>query len=244
MLKTKNYELSYSQLPFENTLKQYRNKKIFEVFERYTPNSILEIGSGPHPLFTEYKDFKDMTVVEPGMSFFKEAVSLAEANPNVKVINNLFENVVDEFSQKSFDVIVIGGFLHEIDDPENFLTLLKKVCNKNTVIHSFVPNARSFHRLLAYEMQIIKSIYQKSEHDEIFQRRSVYEVATYCELFTKAGFNILDSGTYFIKPFTHEQMQKLITDKIIDFQVLDGLDKMIKYLPGLGAEIFVTCSLN
>ena len=44
-----------------------------------------------------------------------------------------------------------------------------------------------------------------------------------------------------IKTFTHSQIQRRKEEKIIDEEVLDGLVKMEKYLPGMGAEIYVNC---
>ena len=50
---------------------------------------------------------------------------------------------------------------------------------------------------------------------------------------------ILDSGSYWIKPFTHKQMAMMMNENIIDENILDGFEKMIKYMPELGSEIFV-----
>jgi hypothetical protein len=107
-----------------------------------------------------------------------------------------------------------------------------------------VPNAKSFHRLLALEAGLIDSIYQYSENDKIFQRRAVFNIGTYSDLFRRNGFTIRECGTYFIKPFTHQQMDKMVSGGIIDSKVLDGLNNMIKYLPEFGAEIFATCSVS
>jgi len=49
----------------------------------------------------------------------------------------------------------------------------------------------------------------------------------------------MDSGSYFIKPFTHAQMQQLIEAGILTTALIDGLIRMEQHLPGLGAEIFV-----
>lgn len=244
MLKTENYEKNYAQLPFEDILREYRKAKTFEVFDRFRHGKILEIGSGPRPLFADVADFEKMVVIEPGESFFQQAKALASSNPKITMINNLFENVVDDLARESFDIIVIGGFLHEIDNPELFVRSLRKICGKNTVIHSFVPNARSFHRLLAFEMGIIGSVYQKSGNDQLFQRRVVFDTESYREMFTRNGFKVIEAGTYFVKPFTHDQMNKMLSGNVVDGKVMDGLNKMIKYMPDLGAEIFVTCSIN
>ena len=58
------------------------------------------------------------------------------------------------------------------------------------------------------------------------------------------NFKIIESGSYFVKPFTHDQMNKMLSLGIIDKSCLNGLDKMIKFLPGLGAELWNICSID
>ena len=58
------------------------------------------------------------------------------------------------------------------------------------------------------------------------------------------GFEIIDSGSYFIKPFTHSQMEKMVDAKIIDKDILDGLYNLGENLLDLGAEIFVNCKIH
>lgn len=71
------------------------------------------------------------------------------------------------------------------------------------------------------------------------QRRRTYDMESLQKEVREAGFDILDSGFYFIKPFTHEQLQKYLDANIIDKQVLDGLAGITKYIPEYGAEMFV-----
>lgn len=55
----------------------------------------------------------------------------------------------------------------------------------------------------------------------------------------KAGFKAVDSGSYFVKPFTHFQMQQCLDQKIFDDRVLLGLENLVKYMPEYGAGIYV-----
>lgn len=244
MLTTNNYEKNYSSLPFEDVLREYRKQKTWAVFHANPHARILEIGSGPRPLFTEYDDFERMVVVEPGDDFYREASQHAAGDARIQVIHNLFEHVVDKLQQESFDIIVVGGFLHEIDNPGSFVKMLRQVCTPHTLVHSFVPNARSFHRLLAFEMGLIDTVYQKSENDVLFQRRTVFDLESFIQLFSTHGYRVEASGSYFIKPFTHHQMDQLITASILDSKVMNGLDKMIKYMPEYGAELFINARIH
>ena len=78
----------------------------------------------------------------------------------------------------------------------------------------------------------------------MFDRFHVYNIETFKQLFIKNGFCIVESGTYFLKPFTHNQLHDMLAQKIIDKTVIDGLNKMAKYFPENGAEIFVDCKIQ
>ena len=233
------YETDYTELPFEDILREFRQKNIFSILKCNPHATILEIGSGPLPLFRDFNDYEKMVVVEPGVAFFEIAKKLANGNTRIRLINDFFETVVQELVPETFDIIIIGGFLHEISNPEEVLQAVKKVSGKNTIIHSFVPNANSFHRLVAFEMGIIKDVYQKSGHDELFNRVEVYNMDSFKKLFTQNGLTVASSGTYFLKPFTNGQMDKIVTANIIDHAVLDGLNKMTKYFPDYGSEMYI-----
>jgi SAM-dependent methyltransferase len=238
------YETNYIDLPFEDVLRQYRRKKILETLKKYPYSRFLEIGCGPDPLFHFIKDFEKMVIVEPGRTFFKMAESMAKEAPNVIVVNDLIENLTEDLSREAFNFIVIGGFLHEIDNPDKVLEAVRKMCSKNTIVYSFVPNAKSFHRLLAYKIGLIKNIYQKSGHDELFKRKHIFDSDTFNELFIRKKFKVVESGSYFVKPFAHDQMDELLKRKIINSDFLDGLEKMIDFLPDMGTELWNICKID
>lgn len=239
------YENTYLDLPFENMLRLHRKKRIIEQLTNYSHGRFLEVGSGPDPLFKDFTSFDHMTIVEPGKMFYEMNVKQAGADSKITVINDFIENIDDKLKEESFDFIVLGGFLHEVEKPEIVLKAVREICSESTIVYSFVPNARSFHRLLAYEMGIIDSIYVNSgRHNELLLRKKVYDLHMFDELLTSNGFKVIESGSYFIKPFTHDQMHDLMRQVIIDKAVLDGLDRMIKYLPDLGAEIWNICSID
>ena len=232
------YEKDYSNLPFENILRKYRIKKLCEFLDVLPHQNILDIGCGEEPVYSYFNDFIKVTVVEPKEKYYQNAVKLSGANSNIVVINDFIENIVERLDFEIFDFIIVGGFLHEIPHPKKVLESLKKVSSDSTFIYSYVPNARSFHRLLAFEMGIINSIYQKSEHDKLFNRYNNYDMNSYNDLLSQNGFEVINKGSYFVKPFAHIQMNDLIVKNNFDKSIFDGLDKMIKYLPELGSELY------
>jgi SAM-dependent methyltransferase len=239
--RSDNYEKDYLNLPFENFLREYRKKNILEILKKYPSFRFLEVGCGPDPLFMQITEFDKMIVVEPGKYFFEMAKERANTNSNIIIINDLIEEAIDKLGEEIFDFIVIGGFLHEVNNPDIILQALKKVCTKNSIIYSWVPNANSFHRILALEMGLIKTVFDYSRHDKLFQRQKVYDLDLFKKLFTRNGFKVIESGTYFIKPFANDQMDKMLKQEIIYKNCLDGLDKMIKHMPDLGAELWICC---
>ena len=145
--------------------------------------------------------------------------------------------------ENSFDFIVCSGLLHEVEDPIRLVQEIVSICTQNTIVHINVPNANSMHRLIALEIGIIKNVHDMSERNIDLQQQNVFDLSALCDLTVKAGLTILDRGSYFIKPFTHQQMHQMMQQKIITEDVLYGLYELTKYIPELGSEIYIDCKL-
>lgn len=232
------YQMNYRNLDFENTLRKYRMQHIVHYLQGVKTDNILEIGSGDNPLFLFYNDFKRMDIVEPGNIFYSETKSKIGGDQRISIINAFIEEQA-QFMQNDYDVIVIGGFLHEIDNPEEVLRCVKKLTNSNTKVITYVPNADSFHRILAVEAGLIQSNYQFSENDQLFGRRNIFDYNSIKVLFTSCGYEVLKTESYFIKPFTNKQMNVLMESSILSDEILEGFFKIIKYFPQFGCEIFL-----
>lgn len=244
MRDIKDYTDNYNVPGFEDYQVKYRRQKVLEILNKYKPGKILEIGCAMEPLFKfiDNSDYDRYVIIEPSEVFCKRAVELAENNSKITIINDYFGTGSLELDNK-WDLIVCSSLLHEIEEPENFLKEIKKLCDKETVVHINVPNANSFHRLLAQCMGIISDVHEKSERNKIYQQNSVFDLDVLCGLLSEIGFNIIDKGSYFIKPFTHTQMYNLMSEKIIDEKVLDGLYNLSQYIQDYGSEIFVNARI-
>lgn len=236
-----SYSKAYRELPFESIQLSYRRKMVLNQILEIGPESILEIGCGEKPLFIDVPFFKH-TVIEPSLEFYNHAKRMASAR-NVELINSFLEDY--DFENKKFDMIVASCVLHEVESPQAFLAAIKSVCSQNSVVHINVPNALSMHRILAKEMGIIPDVFAQSNTQEIMQQRSkVYDISNLINEIERAGFVVKNSGSIFIKPFSHKQMQELINIGFIDEAMLDGFDKLISYFPDFGSEIWVNVVLR
>ena len=239
-----DYEEKYNDkdhYEFETFQVKFRRRNTLTQLNRNIHNRILEIGSGMDPLFQYLNDYIAYTVVEPSDIFHDLAKSLSEGNKRISLLHDYIENITTD---EKYDFIVISSLLHEIENPKTILKVVKNLCNSNTIVYINVPNARSFHRLLALEAGMISSIYNKSENQIKFQQAYTFDMTTLEKLVTSSGFTVIESGSYFVKPFTHSQMRMLLSNEIVGVNVLEGFEKMIKYCPDLGSEIFLTCMVD
>jgi SAM-dependent methyltransferase len=232
-----NYQQIYS---FEEILRTYREKKVLEFISDQIPSHLLEIGCGFTPVFEKFKAFKNYVAIEPGWDAYRNAVSLSKGENGITIINNRFENCTKSVFPIPFDCVISTGVLHEVEDPALFLRLLDKVTAKDAKIYLNVPNARSFHRELAKHMGLISSVFEKSERNEKLQQKSNFDMNALSKLIkgNLPNFEITDLGTFFIKPFTHDQMMALEDSQLFSSEVFDGLYEISKLFPGFGCELF------
>ena len=239
MRDIKDYSSKYvsNEMSFETHQVEFRRLKVIEQVNKYNHSTIVEIGCGTEPFFEYFNTFEKMIIIEPSDIFFKIATEKALKKNNVKLINSFFEDV--DLLEENIDIILLSSLLHEIKDTKLFLKQILSKCSESTVIHINVPNSNSFHRLLAYESGLIDSPSEFSNNNHKFQVNNVFNLDSLEELVGSVGFEVLDKGSYFVKPFTHGQMKNVIDNNIIDVNILNGLNNMIKYMPDLGSEIFV-----
>lgn len=88
-------------------------------------------------------------------------------------------------------------------------------------------------------MELINDEHAMSERNILYQQHSVFDIEGLKNILEDNGFEIINSGSYFVKPFTHSQMYEMMCKSIIDEKVLDGLYEMTEYMPEMGSEIYV-----
>lgn len=237
------YQAEYEALSFEAVQVKYRKRKICEVLTRRRARRVLEVGCGLAPLFLDYTDFDVMHVVEPGARFHAIAAGLAKERANVSVSCGTIEQVAPALAGERLDAIVMSSLLHEVGDPMTLFAAAKTLASAETILHVVVPNARSFHRVLAVAMGLVDSVFARSATQERMQQAGLYDLETLQALLRRGGFDVLEAVTFFVKPFTHAQLAALYQQRFLTDQMLDGLYAMSDQLPGMGSEIYASAAL-
>jgi 2-polyprenyl-3-methyl-5-hydroxy-6-metoxy-1,4-benzoquinol methylase len=240
-LETRNlndYVEQYISLPFEHLQIEFRRKLVLSQIHRLGPRRLLEVGCGVRPLFLDLPVEMEITVVEPAQVFAEHARQLSAGLSNVHILQDFIES--EDLVRSKFDMIILSCVLHEVPDSLAMLEAIKLHCTSTTTLHVNVPNANSLHRLLAVAMGLIPSPSHKSNMQEIMQqRKTIYDFQSLKAELSSSGFDIVDEGSIFVKPFTHSQMQQLVDNGFMTSEMLDGLDKLVDWLPDLGSEIWV-----
>lgn len=249
-----DYTRQYEKSDFENKYQvKYRRKKVLALMEQYPHDDILEIGCGLSPLALFLPNLGKCTIVEPSEEFAAHARALVQNMRGVHVVQGFFEDVAPKLADEAFDYVICSSLLHEVEEPERLLKAiftLPAVLTGHAVVHINVPNAHSFHRLLAVESGLIPDAKTFSRRNQEWQQHAVYDIGTLKRALRSAAdqygrtVDILEEGSYFLKPFTHRQMERCLENGIFDERVLGGFDRMVTYMPELGSEIYVNLRLR
>ncbi len=238
------YANRYSLESFEPIKVRFRRNRILQIIREYSSISVLEIGCGLEPLFIfDNDENRRWTIVEPSKKFYDNAMKLSQDYKNVRCIQGFFEEVLEELNDV-YDMIICSGLLHEVEDPERLVKALVECSEKDTVVHINVPNANSFHRLLGVEMGVISDKHEFTENNILAQQNSVFDVNSLNDIVVNNGLRVIDEGSFFIKPFSHSQMLKMLKTGIIGEKELEGLDSLSSQMPEYGSEIYVNCKKN
>jgi SAM-dependent methyltransferase len=240
---TSEYLRQYQDADFEPLLVAVRRLELLRSAALYKHDNIIEIGCALEPLYPHLDHFAAYTIVEASDDMARTAARNAADLPNVRVVNSTLEDAAANLGC-DFDWVVCSSVLHEVSDPAAFLSAVRSVCKPNTICHLSVPNALSFHRLLAVEMELIDRVDDLSERDRRFGHPAVFDKGSLRALVATLGFRVVREGTFFIKPFTHAQMSTLLEREIVPRNIVEGLYRLSNYFPENGCELFVEVQLE
>lgn len=237
------YQENYlNQYGFEAQMVKYRRKLVIERLNAIKPRSVVEVGCGSELLYQHYFQMAGSVdqwiIVEPGSEFY--GIATKSGLPNLVAIQGFFEEAIPQIKARlptPPDMIIISGVLHEVTSPRELLSAAQSIMGEQSVLHVNVPNATSFHRMLAKSMGLIDDVKVLSTRNlELLQQR-VYDAASLRLDIEATGLAVVNEGGYLVKPFTHAQMQTISPQ--LGEAVLDGLYKLGKDHPELASEIYL-----
>lgn len=229
---------------FEAVMVAARQRLILELLGRIQPKVVLEIGCGIDLLGTRVAKARlpveQWLIVEPAQRFFNAARSLKMGATRVDVIRGFLEDSVDAIRARCTrapDLIVCSGLLNEVKQPERILKSARRLLGASGTVHVNVPNAYSLHRRLAKAMGIVETEKQLTARNRQLAQYRVFDLEGLIDLAAGAGFQVVEKGGYFLKPFTHAQMESIAG--VLSSKVLDGLWQLGREFPALASEIYV-----
>ena len=231
-----DYVASYG---FERHMVRYRRRQVLDIISQVPHRRMLEVGCGLDSLARYVDDFEMFDIVEPASMFAAHARTLTSEREGITVHEATLEEAAGRLSGRRFDFIVVSSLIHEVPAPLDLLGAARSLCEPDTLVHVNVPNARSLHNRIAVKMGLIPDVYTRSALAAQMQRTSTFDGDRLAAVARDAGFAVVSSGSYFLKPFTHGQLHRMLEEKIIDERVLDALFDVNDDFTDLGAEIYV-----
>jgi SAM-dependent methyltransferase len=239
------YEKRYlADYGFESVMVAARQRLILELLGRIRPRIVLEIGCGIDMLGARAAKARlpveQWMIVEPAERFFNAARSLKMGATRVDVVRGFLEDSIEAVRARCArapDFIVCSGLLNEIERPEEILRSARDLLGAGGIVHVNVPNAYSLHRRLARAMGIIESEKQLTTRNRKLAQYRVFDFDGLTGMATSAGFKVVEKGGYFLKPFTHAQMESI--SGVLSSKVLDGLWRLGREQPEMASEIYV-----
>jgi 2-polyprenyl-3-methyl-5-hydroxy-6-metoxy-1,4-benzoquinol methylase len=187
----------------------------------FVGTSCLELGPATGYMTKSLvKEFKQVTAVEGSKSLFNQIPDY----DNLIKINCLFENFEPEHK---YDTIILNHVLEHIADPIQLLKLIYGWLSDNGILIVGVPNAKSFHRLAAVKIGLIKSEYELNDRDIELGHYRVYDFELLLSHLKDASFKIQETGGVFLKFLANYQIENFLNKDIINAYM--ELGKEFKY---------------
>ena len=192
---------------------------------------VLEVGCAFGDMTADLAEVaRSVTVVEPSATFC-QAVG-RRLGSRVRLVNAFLEQLQTD---QQYDVIVLASLLHHLDDPVAFLRHARQLLKPGGMVLATVPNMTSLHRRVGVKAGLIKDVTDTTERNTRFQQPGRFVKATLDDVFRKAGYEIVESYGFMLKPFSNAQMESLNLEP----GIIDALFEIGKEFPDLATHLFV-----
>ena len=201
-------------------------------------STVLEVGCGVLSASVLFPEVKSWTILEPDKGFQN-----AQRSSNSRLLNLHLEDFNPKQTE-TFSHIIVSSILHEIANLEPFMVKLRELSSAITRLHFNTPNSESLHRRVGEKAGLLASFDSLSPRALYLNQKRTYSLQSLVETMTHFGFEVHRSGSYFLKPFTNDQLWQMLQHNIIDESILMAFCEVFPSLNNitLGAEIFVECS--
>jgi 2-polyprenyl-3-methyl-5-hydroxy-6-metoxy-1,4-benzoquinol methylase len=236
----RNYDNEFSdgQRKYEYNIDNILKKYMLRAFSPFmSKGKALELGCYKGE-FTEIlaHNYQDLTVVEAS----KDLVTYTQKRlgAKVKFINSTFELL--ELDEK-YDAIFLMHTLEHLDDPVHVLQKINSWLSEEGRLFLVVPNGNAPSRQIAVKMGLIPYNTAVTEAEKSHGHRITYTFDTLEREANSAGLNILHRGGILFKALANFQFDRMLEEKIIDENYLEGCYKLGLEYPNLCASIYLIC---
>ncbi len=204
------------------------------------PENVLSLGIGyetvSETILNEVKNgiIVKYDIIEGSDILIKQFVANKKIDQlkEVSVIHTYFEEYKPVIK---YDLIEMGFVLEHVDEPFFILNTFKEHLKPDGVICIGVPNARSLHRLIGYEAELLKDLYSLSAADLSLGHKRYFDIHKIINLIHECGLNYTNLKGIMLKPITTGQMKTLgFNEKIFNALLKIGAD-----FPSIANSIYI-----
>jgi len=234
-----------AELDFETVCLQARQQYNLAQVQALQPAVVLEVGCGPELLslqaFAQASNrITRWVAVEPAQRWADAAREVAVREPRLAVVHDYIERADAALTAlwphgPAADLVIVSGVIHETAEPEVLLRASLRWLKPGGHLLVSVPNALSFHRLLAVQMGLMDAPEVLSERNRLLGQPRVYRPQDLRDTVTALGLTEVALDGYLFKPFTHAQMALLLPS--LGERGVQGLIELGQRFPLQAAEI-------
>jgi SAM-dependent methyltransferase len=244
MRDIEDWDEKFKSLPFERTQEKYRGIKSKELINRTisgkVPSRILEVGPGYSSICPDLFPSQEIVLIEPAKILYEYNKEQFLGYSNVTVLEKTIIKFIKDGKFEHFDLIVMNGVLHELDDPRGELSAILRALDPHGNVFISVPNNQSIHRLMGVALGILASPESRTSTEVDLQQNYNFSPGTLTNLIVELGLSIELLETSIVKPHTHSKMQEWIDEGVLKERDLDKLFELSTIFDPFGSEIFMT----